>query len=179
MEYDATMKYFLILILFLSAGIQAAGVYRTVDKNGNIIFSDVEEDNSEEVLIDIAPSYIPPPAAPLIPEENAQKEEASDVIPKYQISISSPAQNETFQNPESITVTAVVTPELNGVRADKLLFKLDGKPVGDAQKETSVTITELERGSHILVVSVVDRTGKVMKKSKSTLFHVHRASVAN
>ncbi|NOQ81620.1 MAG: DUF4124 domain-containing protein [Methylophaga sp.] len=175
------MKYFLILILFLAATVNAAEVYRTIDKNGNVIFSDVEEDNSEEVVIDIAPSYAAPAVPALVLEDNKtdEKKGVEVDLPKYQISISSPAQNETFQNPESITVTAVVIPELNGSRADKLLFKLDGKPIGEAQEEASITITELERGSHILVVAVVDKSGKVMKKSKSTLFHVHRASVAN
>ncbi len=176
MEYDAYMKYGLLIIL-LVASIAQAQVYRTVDKNGNVIYSDIEDDNSEEVIIDIAPSYTAPEILPLqnLDEESLGNEIA---IPKYKIKIGSPVQNESFHNPESISVTASVSPMLTGIRADKLLFKLDGKAVGKASTSTSVTLKGIERGSHILVVSVVDKKGKVIKSSKSILFHVHRHSAA-
>jgi len=171
------MKYGLLLILLIGS-IAQAQVYRTVDKDGNVVFTDVADDNAEEVIIDIAPSYTPPVIIPpLTPEETA--EDTVVVIPKYQVSITSPAQNESFQNPESITVTVNISPVLNAKRTDKLQFKLDGKPVGKASTLTSTTLAEIERGSHILVVSVVDKTGKVLKKSKSVLFHVHRRSVVH
>jgi len=177
-EYDAIMKYGLLLILLIGT-IAQAQVYRTFDKNGNVIYTDVEDDNAEEIIIDIAPSYTAPVILPSFTPEEESLEDEVVIEPKYKVSISSPAQNESFQNPESISVTASISPELNLIRADKLLFKLDGKKVDKASTSTSITLTEIERGSHILVVSVVDKTGKVLKKSKSILFHVHRQSVAH
>jgi len=176
-EYDAFMKYGLLLVLLIGS-IAQAEVYRTVDKNGNVIYTDIKDDNSEEVFIDIAPSYTAPVIAPSISTEDELLEPQSIAIPSYKVSISSPTQNESIQNPESISVTASVTPVLNAIRADKILFKLDGKAVGKASTSTSTTLTEIERGSHILVVSVVDKTGKVIKSSKSVLFHIQRHSVA-
>jgi len=187
-EYDASMKYGLLLII-LCGSIAQAQVYRTVDQNGNIIYSDVESDNAEEVIIDVTPSYTTPTlVAPFSNgaedptyEGDPAEENLEDkviAIPKYQVTITNPAQNESFQNPESITVTANISPVLNVMRADKLVFKLDGKIMGAAQASTSITLTELERGSHILLVSIVDKTGKVIKKSKSVLFHVHRRSIS-
>lgn len=175
MEYDAHMKYGLLIILLVTSFAQAQ-VYRTVDKNGNVIFSDVEEDNAEEVIIDIAPSYTAPT---IIPTQEIEQELDNAVIevPKYKVTITSPAHNETFQNPESIDVIVNVSPELNIPRADNILFKLDGKAIGSAQSATSTTLTGLERGSHILVASVVDKTGKVIKSSKSVLFHIQRHSI--
>ena len=170
------MKYGLLLILLIGS-IAQAQVYRTVDKDGNVVFTDVADDNAEEVIIDIAPSYTPPVIVPTL-EAEEETEDKVIAIPKYKVSITAPAQNESFQNPETVSVTANLLPELNAIRADKLLFKLDGKPVGKPQSATSITLTELERGSHILLVSVVDKTGKVIKSSKSVLFHVHRRSVA-
>ena len=176
--YDWNMKYYFILLLFLSFTSQAE-VYRSVDAAGNVMFSDVEDDNSEKVTIDIAPSY----TAPNIPVVDIEQDKPSDeavslTVPKYKLSIISPAQNETFQNPENIAVTASITPKLNATRADKLVFKLDGKQVGEEQIPLNTVLTGVERGSHILVVSVVDQSGKVLKSSKSTLFHVQRHSIA-
>jgi len=175
--YYAIMKYLLILLLLIASASQAT-IYRTVDKNGNIIYSDVESDNSKPVTVDVAPGYTPPTIVLPI-EEDAKKEEAIIAVPNYTLSITSPVQNQTFQNPESVPVVATILPKLNKERADKLVFKLDGKPVGSPQTPSNTVLTELERGSHILVVSVVDKKGKVLKRSKSILFHVQRHSVIN
>jgi len=177
LEYDAPMKYGLLLLL-LVASVTQAQVYRTVDKDGNVIYTDVPSDNAEEVVIDIAPSYTPPEITPLVIEEPLPETGESVDTPLYKLSITSPAQNQSFQNPETITVTVGINPELSELRSDKLLFKLDGKPIGEPQVSSSITLAELERGSHILVVSAVDKSGKVLKRSKSVLFHVHRRSVA-
>ena len=177
LEYDAPMKYGLLLLL-LVASVTQAQVYRTVDKDGNVIYTDVPSDNAEEVVIDIAPSYTPPEITPLVIEEPLPETSESVDTPLYKLSITSPAQNQSFQNPETITVTVGINPELSELRSDKLLFKLDGKPIGEPQVSSSITLAELERGSHILVVSAVDKSGKVLKRSKSVLFHVHRRSVA-
>lgn len=169
------MKYYLFTLLF-TAFVAQAQVYRTVDAYGNIIFSDVEEDSSEKVIIDIAPSYTAPKISPI--EAVEEKVEATIAIPKYKLSVSSPQQNETFQNPENIAVTATISPELNVARDDKLIFKLDGKQIGSAQLPLNTVLTGVERGSHILLVSVVDKSGKVLKSSQSILFHVQRHSIA-
>lgn len=173
------MKYYIFILLFATLSSQAE-VYRTVDADGNVVFSDVEDDRSEKVIIDIAPSYTAPniPAVDIV-EEPTKAEEGRIAIPKYKLSIISPQQNETFQNPENIAVVAEISPKLNSKRNDQLIFKLDGKQVGDQQTPLNTVLTGVERGSHILVVSVVDQSGKVLKSSKSSLFHVHRHSVAN
>jgi len=173
------MKYGLLILLLITTVIQAQ-VYRTTDKNGNVIFTDVADDNAEEVVIDIAPSYTPiPVTAPVIDDADPEVEILVDMeAPNYKISIVSPEQNQSIHNPEVVSVVASVSPELHGLRSDKLLFKLDGKDIGEAQESMTVNLSGLERGSHILTVSVIDKTGAVLKRSKSVLFHVHRRSVA-
>ena len=172
------MKYYFILLLCLTYTAQA-DVYRSIGADGKVIFSDVEADNSQAVTIDIAPSYTAPNIPTVAVEDDIVVDEASELaIPSYKLSIVSPAQNETLQNPEIISVTASITPNLSNARADKLVFKLDGKPLDTDPNSLSTVITGIERGSHILVVSVTDKSGKVLKSSKSTLFHVQRHSIA-
>jgi len=171
------MKYYLILTLFLISSVHAT-VYRSVDSQGNVSYSDVESEQAEEITIDIAPSYIAPPPPVDIPEADVFEQD-QQVSPKYKITLTSPTQNQTLQNPESISVVASISPELNSKREDRVIFKLDGKRVGPPQVALTASLAGVERGSHILLVSVIDKSGKVLKSSKSVLFHVQRRSVAN
>ena len=173
------MKYYLMIGLLLATSIQAA-IYRSVDENGKVTFSDVEDEKSEEIVIDLAPTPVVPPASPqIIIEDIPSEKEKQPTAINYQLSIISPAQNENFQNPESIRVEARVSPALNAVGGDLLQFELDGKPWGDPQALISTQLSNIERGSHILTVSVRDKAGNILKKSKSTLFHVHKHSVSH
>lgn len=174
------MKYYLIIALLLTFSIQAA-VYRSVDESGNVIFSDIESEKSEEIIIDMSPSYEAPPASSpnIIPNNIASEKKKEPQPVNYQLSITSPVQNENFHNPESISVQVAISPALNALDGDILNFELDGRALGDPQTLTSTELVEINRGSHILTVSVSDKAGKVLKKSKSTLFHVHRGSASH
>jgi hypothetical protein len=98
-------------------------------------------------------------------------------VPNYTLVITSPSQNETIrENAGDISINSSVTPPVNTDRGDKLIFSLDGKLKSTAQGATSYTFTNVDRGSHIAVVSVVDKTGKVIKASKSILFQLQRAA---
>jgi len=167
------MKYYTLLLLLITFAAQA-DVYRSVDKQGNVIFSDTSTDNAEK--IELQESYIYTP--PVIIDE-ADDELPSPLVemavPDYSIVITSPSQNEAIrENAGNITITIAVTPALNTERGDKLIFSLDGLLKSETQDANSYTFTNVDRGSHIAVVSIVDKTGKVMKASKSILFHLQR-----
>ncbi len=169
------MKAIIISILLLST-VCSAEVYRSVDKEGNVVFSDTPSEHAEPITIDVAPSYSPPTFEPLQTDVQTEKEPAIPV-PAYQISITSPVQNQTFQNPESITVKVNIKPNLSAQRGDKLVFKLDGVSVTEPQTQPSAALQNIDRGSHIVLAQIVDKNGKVLKSSKSVLFHVQRHSI--
>tara|TARA_R110002049_G_scaffold308866_2_gene514567 strand:- start:276 stop:806 length:531 start_codon:yes stop_codon:yes gene_type:complete len=168
------MKYYTLLLLLISLVVQA-DVYRSVDKHGNVIFSDKATDNAEKIELQESYTYSPPVIIDLVEDEPSQPL-VELAVPNYTVVIIAPSQNEPIrENAGNITVTSTVTPELNAERGDKLIFSLDGNLKSVAQDETSYTFTNVERGSHIAIVSVVDNTGKVIKSSKSILFHLQRA----
>ena len=176
------MKYYLLSLILLSFALQAE-IYRSVDKQGNVTFSDIPDTQAQRIELEALPTY----KAPLIPatsENNVepQVDDVDDVIeqPTYQITIVSPEQNQSIWEGGGIfTVSASIRPELNADRADQVQFKLDGAAVGEPQTSLSYTFEGVERGSHILTVSVVDKKGKILKTSKSVLVHIHRNSVIN
>jgi len=171
------MKSYLLLLIFVVLGVQA-DIYRSVDNQGNVTFTDAPDTKAELIELEALPTYkaLPVPMAAPIPS-SVGAEDATNKS-KYTISILSPEQNQNIWEGGGIfTAAASVQPELNEARGDQVQFKLDGKPVGGPQSSLSYTFNGIERGSHILAVSVVDINGRVLKTSKSVLFHMHRNSI--
>jgi len=182
LAYDSVVNLLLLVLFLLPLVTYADDIYRSVDRDGNVTFTDEPDTKAELIELEELPTYEAAPL-PILPIENTvqQEEEVVEDIkkPKYKISITSPEQNQSIWAGGGIlTATVSVQPELNSQRADKVQFKLDGKKVGEPQTGLSYSFENLDRGSHILAVSVVDNKGKVLKTSKSVLFHVHRKSIA-
>jgi len=171
------MKYYTLLLLLISLAVHA-DVYRSVDKQGNVIFSDTSTDNAEKIELQESYTYSPPVIIDLADDEPALPEVEAEVevaVPNYTLVITSPSQNEAIrENAGNVTISIAVTPALNIERGDKLIFSLDGQLKSDAQEATSYTFVNVDRGSHIALVTVVDKTGATIKSSKSILFHLQR-----
>lgn len=174
------MKFALYLLLFLTFTVHAA-VYRSVDEFGNVVYSDTPVEGSEEIRLNVAPGYetpVVPDLAPQVITEQEQTEELEE--PNYQVTVVSPEHDQSIRdNAGTVTIEVHVQPELNQERGDLIQFQLDGQVVGQAQPSTSFTLTNIDRGSHIVVASVIDKTGKILKRSRSVLFHLHRRSLIN
>lgn len=168
------MKYYIFLLLLITTLVQAE-VYRSVDEQGNVIFSDTSSDNAEKVELQESFIYTPPVIIDL-PEEESSPVPIEIATPHYAIVITSPNQNETLrENAGNVIVEINLAPELSADRGDKLIFTLDGNLKSAAQDTNSYTFENVDRGSHIASVSVVDKNGKVIKSTKSVLFHLQRA----
>jgi hypothetical protein len=87
-----------------------------------------------------------------------------------QLTILLPANNETLsESVDDMDVTLALIPDLQVDHRIEVL--LDGQRIQDAFRTTRFTISGLEPGSHILEARVVDPEGKVLRRSKSVLFH--------
>lgn len=173
------MKQILWLVIFVTLAVQA-DIYRSIDREGNVTFTDEPDAKAEIIELEESMTYEALPIPVAVPVENVSSPSETSKQPKYNISIMSPEQNQSLWEGGGIfTATVSVQPGLNANRADQLQFKLDGKAVSGAQSELSHAFQSIERGSHILAVSIVDKNGKVLKTSKSILFHIHRNSVVN
>ncbi len=171
------MRYLIIILLFFTS-IASADVYRTVDEFGNVMFTDNPDSKAEKINVQPTSTYSPV----AIPEQQIEAELTEDEfpVPNYKISIISPAQNESFwSNDGTVNINVNVQPELSAERGDMLVFKLDGQDVGVPQSSPNFTLSNLDRGSHIIVASIIDADGQVLITSKSTLFHLQRRSLLN
>ena len=123
MNYAEPMRILLLIIYFcLSLPILAKDVYRTVDDQGNVVFSDTPVEGAEKIRVDeiqtIAPDevpkfvYTPPP----------------EVVETYsKLEIVSPENDSVIQSDEgNVTVSAVLEPALNLRAGHYLVLYLDG-----------------------------------------------------
>lgn len=165
----------LLLTLPLTLGAQAgAQVYKSVDENGNTVYSDKPPANGskiEEIQLGTTNSTPPPPpiARPKAPVE-AKKIEV-------EVEIVSPASDTTIAigYMGNFTVGAQVSPPLtNGASAQLLM---NGSPMGEPQSHTSWSLSNVFRGEYVLTVVVTDVQGEKLAVSPPVTVYVLRASV--
>lgn len=166
---------FLLFCLFLSPA--SADVYKWVDNDGNIHYSDQSpEEGAEPVELPKGVYYTPPPL-PDGAEEGSEEEAASQPGPVAygELVITRPAMNEVIRSNEGIvTVEYTIEPDL--VPGDEFKIILDGLKHKDGVKGTSITLNDINPGSHTLKVQVL-RGGVAVETSKSVIFHLLRESV--
>lgn len=180
LEYDSIMKYIWIALFCVISAVNAE-VYRWYDEHGRLVYSDEYHPNAEVVDVRNLSTYTPTPTQQLVVTANEQAPEDEGVaeIPNYQVSIISPENDQSvWQNDGNLAVSVDIKPPLDKERGDKLLVMVDGQQQGDAIPTVSFTLSNLDRGTHSIVVSVVDDKGKLLKLSQPVTFHLHRRSVA-
>lgn len=174
LAYALLMKFHYLLLCCVVMTAQAE-VYRLVDKNGNVIFSDQPHPDAEKIEIDTLPSYTPV----AIPETLSEEQQEGDEVPRYKVTILTPANDETVRNNAGlVNINAKVTPPLDQDRNDQLTIKLDGQTLGEPSTSPNFTLSEVERGTHTVQVVVVDKDKKTIKSSKTITFHLQRIAVA-
>lgn len=181
------MKHaWLLLLLFILPA--QAEIYRWVDDNGNVVFSDEPHPQAEKVDLPPSTTYTPvedeesSEILKLSPEEATGEEavEEQDAVPDYQLRIIAPANDESiWVNNGDVTVSMIVEPQLNAERGDRILLQLDGVAVGEPQASTTYQFNNLSRGTHSLTAQVVDSSGTTLTSSDTVTFHLHRASILN
>ena len=145
-----------------------ATVYKWLDSNGNVMFSDKPHPGAQEIQIPNVQTYSAPkiPASPLPDESNSEIQKTA-----YKISIAQPEDQSTLRNPQGyVSVILEVKPNLEKGYQVQLL--LDGDPMGAPQEGTVFALQNILRGSHTLVAKVLNSSGKVVTTSDEVTFYM-------
>ena len=159
----------------LATSVALATTYVRVEKDGTKTYSDRPLPGGQPVDIQPAQTYSAP-ATPNLPDSTRPREEQAlneAANFRYQCALA-PRDDETFQNPETVTLSVAVTPGLR--TGDEVQFSVDGARLSRGENPTSATLTLPERGTHTATVRIVDRYGKPVCDASST-FHVQRTSL--
>ena len=173
------MTRFLVLALLLIAPILCAdSIYRTTDKEGNVVFTDAPPAGGGEAEpVGLQPTNTTPPPpdrpdlAPAGKSADPGKEEES-----YTVTITNPP-NETSipMGPGNFSVSVSIHPALR--KYESLQLYLDGEPRGEPQASVIWDLTNVFRGAHDITVGVLNRDGETLATSAPVRVYVHRPSV--
>lgn len=160
--------------LLLATSAQAE-IYKYYDASGNLVLSDkLPKDGAAAAKaerIEAKPVMTVPALAPGKSARDDDKEEIKKPAPaRYVVMIQSPVAEETYQRGgDAIAVAYSVTPSLQ--KGDRLEVLFDGNPA----KDMGMLPAELDRGSHSLVVRVVNAEGRELA-SASAVFYIQQHS---
>lgn len=165
-------KFHLLIVLITLPVLASAGVYKWVDANGAVHFSDVPQEGAEEVHIAPPQTYSAPILPPITPRTEVL--EAPAEYSAFTLAIPEPDAN-IWGDVGVVDVSFTSEPPLQIERGHKLVVSVDGQQ-GPAVTTSSVTLENVERGSHQLQGQIVDSLGKAIITSQSITVHVHRQS---
>jgi hypothetical protein len=164
-----------LALLSVAAGVGAATAYKSVGPGGSVIYSDRPEPGSEAIRIPEPSSYAPR-ATPVAAPESPPALAPTDVYSA--IRISKPEADATVHAGASgvdVDVDVLLEPALR--EGDTLTYSVDGKETAKGLTTNRVRVTDLERGTHHLEVTVRDESGALVGRSPRVTFHVRRPSV--
>lgn len=178
----------MVLLLFLAALPAAATqVYRWVDADGQVHYSDQWKPGAEKIQIAESVVFNTPKAAsgdsqsggPASAQDPGQQGKPEQTGPRYEsLEIASPAQEEVLWNIEGqLRVSVRVNPSLQPGHGLRLY--LDGEAQDLPAGSTQAQLKDVYRGAHTLKAAVVNSAGTVLLESQPRTFMVRQTSLAN
>lgn len=166
------IQLFILLILLSNYSFSNEVIYKTVDKDGNIIFGDKPSISSEKIILpELQTIKNPNPIKnrPIKKKSHAPKNDFYKAI-----SVISPANDSAVRNNAgNISISINLKPSLKS--SDIVIIKLDGKKVSSGSI-LSVSLNNISRGTHTIEAEVLNYTNKLLISTKSsfTLLRAHQ-----
>jgi len=163
--------------LLLALALPAAGqIYSYVDEQGNRVFTDRPGGQAVEAVRSRPTNSMS--AQPVATPAPVRKKAHSEFAAVYQrLEILQPAPDATLRdNAGSLVVSVISEPALQPGHQYRLL--LDGNPTAAVSGGATLGLESIDRGSHQLVVEIIDDHGKTLLHSPSRTFHMLRTSLA-
>jgi len=168
---NTILKSLLVTLLF--SFVADAGLYKGLDDEGNITYSDKPFQDSEK--------FTPPPLSIVDAPRVKEKEEATEEKPakfKYtSFNIIAPKNNDTIWNEPALTVKFQLKPELNIAENHTVWLLMDGKPLVKNSQSMSLQIGRADRGAHKLQGQVRNKEGKIVVRTRTIIVHIKNTVV--
>ena len=163
-----------------------ADVYTWTDANGNTVYSDKPNPNAKRIEVSApnsmeAPKPIPAYENRTSDNDNSNANSSAATGSYRRLEITSPANDTPVRaNDGNVTLTVALDPPL---RAGHLLrARVDGELTeqalpGAGQGQAELTVTNLDRGSHLVEAVVTNSQGNEISASTGITLHVQRTSL--
>ncbi|HLU07111.1 MAG TPA: DUF4124 domain-containing protein [Woeseiaceae bacterium] len=178
MPNKTSRRIYIGIGLLLAASLALAQVYRWVDEDGVVHYSDQPHQGAEEVELEGAPAInMPTPRRPASASRAAAAPDEQQPVAGYEtLAVASPAAEETLWNIGGVlNVSLSLQPALQPGHQLRVYF--DGTPqeVGGTQFQ----LQEVYRGAHNLQAEVLDQNGQLMIRSEPVRFYVQQTTIVN
>lgn len=175
------MKLYLVIVstllyLLTSLAIAESKIYRWIDEDGKIHFSDTAVPGTEE--FDMKEINLVPVNAQqnnAFEDKLSFDDEKKEII-DYQATITSPENDKPLRSNEgTINIHVAVEPEKENTHT--LQLYLDGKKLGSPQISPAIRAQNIDRGTHQVQVELLDENGNGLAKTQVVTVHLQRASI--
>ncbi|WP_257285894.1 DUF4124 domain-containing protein [Endozoicomonas sp. SESOKO1] len=167
----AMVRSFLAVILpIVSVDFVFGAIYKTVDQDGNVIFTDSRPADQPSEEVKLRPIT---PISPVPGRESESLKSAQTVSREFysSLEIIEPADDATVRTQENFTVKIATAPKI--LAGHKVRLLLDGQIMGEFGRKLTFELKNVDRGTHNLTVEIIDNQANVIKSSSNTI-HVHR-----
>lgn len=172
------IKFIIPLITFLTINPSYAEIYKWIDNQGVVHFSDEPHPGAETVTLPPMPTSSPPASTTQSTDKTVTGATATtDGDHEYKsVEISQPKNDSTLRNNQGyVSIIVNIEPDLQ--TGDKLQLLFDGRALGKAQTGKVFTLNNVNRGAHTLVAQIIDADGDVLNTSEQVTFYMQRPRV--
>jgi hypothetical protein len=149
-------------------------VYKWVDPQGIVHYSDQPHPNAQRLEISGAQTFSAPPV-PAAAESAAAPPESQPAGPAYQsCSITQPTDQQMLMNVYQATAVVQTSPSLRA--GDEVRLFVDGKQMSGSGLSFTFPVF---RGQHSVEAVIQDSTGQIACETSTITFYVHQPSVQN
>jgi Domain of unknown function (DUF4124) len=167
-------KSWFVMGLLAAFAAQAAVVYKWVDADGVVHYSDQSSPGAEKIYTASAPAS----AASAGPRNNSAaqpvKKPPASPLNYTEFLITSPVPDQTFFGDDLIGVHLSLVPGLKPNQA--LAWHLNGKQLENPADPFSFTIPRQNRGTYTLTATITDQATGESQSSNNVIFYVRQPS---
>jgi hypothetical protein len=163
------------LLLLAGSAVLAATVYRWVDENGVVHYSDQPHPNAEKLQVAAPQTYQSTPVSSAPPQDSGASTAATGYL---SCAIAQPADGQDFANIPALGIVVRTNPNLHP--GDQIFIMVDGGLVnGGSATGSSFSVSPIERGTHTVQALIRDAGGGLACQSPPITINVHQASLAS
>ena len=165
-------SHILALCLVFTCCSLATTLYKVVNKDGTVVYTDRPVTGAEAIDFKGLNSAVMPSMASPQNQQKPSRKKSETRLPDYQLTMLSPSDGQTIRdNSGNVNVSAQLTPAGSG----EFLLYIDGQ-LKDTQSLPRFSITNLDRGEHTLEVRFKHNSGKILASTPQQTIFLHRAS---
>ena len=166
------------LILLVCGAALAATVYRWVDEDGVVHYSDQPHPNAEKMQVHAAQTYKPSALDTPASSSGGGSNPTAAAAPYRGCAIVQPQDGQALANIDSLTVVVQTDPPLH--QGDRVYVTVDGQALNAGNPTGSqFVLSPVDRGTHTAQAQVKDGGGAVQCQTPPVTFEVHQNSVLN